>query len=390
MADFAETVEDIAAEDASVRNLFAGDGQRVRESAKRRAKYKENLVEASKFMADIYSGRRPIHHMQEALSTSDFPILLGDILDRQLLANYAEMPTTYLSYVRESTVPTFNSVKRYAVDGLEGELPEVDEHSEYPEGTVSESADSLSVRKYGKRVDLSWETLVNDDLDAFRSLPERLARGARRTEARFITKLFVDSTGPHASLYDNTNTLAGNPALGIQSLAAALQMFATLVDEDDEPIFYDALELVVPPALEVTANNIVNAIQIEMTDQGGSASQKLIAKNWLQNRLNVVVNPYIPIIANSANGNTSWFLFGSQRDGAGARPALEFAHLRGHEQPALYEKAPDSRRVGGTGEAMESFDTDSRAWKVRHVMGGARLVNTGGKRSTVASEGDGN
>lgn len=388
--EFAETVETIAAEEASVRNLFAGDGQRVRESAKKKADYKRKLLEASRFMSDIYSGRRPMHHMQEALSTSDFPILLGDILDRQLLANYQEYPADYLSYVRKSTVPTFNSVKRYAVDGLEGQLDEVDELSEYPEGTVSESADELSVRKYGKRIDLSWETLVNDDLDAFRNLPQRLARGARRTEAKFVTSLFVDSTGPHASLYDASNTVTGNPALSVASLATALQMMSTLTDEDDEPIFYEALELVVPPALEVTANNIVNAISIEMTDQGGSASQKLIAKNWLQNRLNVVVNPYIPVIANSANGNTSWFLFGSQADNSGARPALEFAHLRGHEEPALYEKAPDSRRVGGGGEAMESFDTDSRAWKVRHVMGGARLVNTGGKKSTVASEGDGN
>ncbi len=388
MAEFAETVEEIAAEEASVRNLFAGDGKRVRSQTRDR-KYKESLVEASRFMADIYSGRRPLHHMREALSTSDFPILLGDILDRQLLANYAEYPASYLSYVRKSTVPTFNSVKRYAVDGLEGALEEVDELEEYPEGTVSESADSLSVRKYGKRVDLSWETLVNDDLDAFRTLPERLARGARRTEARFVTQLFVDSTGPHASLYDGSNTVSGNPALSLTSLQAAMQMFSTLKDQDGEPIFFEALELVVPPALEVTANNILNAIQIEMTDQGGSASQKLIAQNWMKNRLNVVVNPYIPIIANSSNGDTSWFLFGSQQDGSGARPALEVAHLRGHEEPALYEKAPDSKRVGGQGEAMESFDTDSRAWKVRHVMGGARLVNTGGKKSTVASEGDG-
>lgn len=389
MGEFAETVEEIAAEEASVRNLFAGDGKRVRESREKTRKYKQGLVEASRFLNDIYSGRRPLHHMQEALSTSDFPILLGDILDRQLLASYKEYPADYLSYVRKSTVPTFNSVKRYAIDGMEGTLPEVDELSEYPEGTVTESADSLSVRKYGKRVDLSWETLVNDDLDAFRTLPERLARGARRTEARFVTSLFVDSTGPHGSLYDGSNTVSGNPALSLTSLQAAMQMFSTLLDNDGEPIFFDALELVVPPALEVTANNIINAIQIEMTDQGGSASQKLIAQNWMKNRLRVVVNPYIPIIA-TTNGNTSWFLFGSQADNSGARPALEIAHLRGHEEPALYEKAPDSRRVGGSGEAMESFDTDSRAWKVRHVMGGARLVNTGGKKSTVASEGDGN
>lgn len=386
MAEFAETVETIKTEEASVANLFGGDGARLR-GRRHNPKYMGQLAEAAAFIADVYEGRRPLYHMQEAMATDDFPTLFADVLDRQLLANYAEYPTDYLSYVRQSTVPDFRSVKRYAVDGAEAVLPEVAELEEYPEGALSESADSLSVRKYGRRLDLSWEAMVNDDLDAFRRNPERLARAARRSEAKFITGLFVDSSGPHSSLYDSSNTVTSNPTLSVTSLAAGMQKLSTLTDEDGEPIFFEALELVVPPALEVTANNIVNALQIEMTDTGGSSSQKLIAQNWLKNRLSVRVNPYIPIVA-TTNGSTSWFLFGSQT-GDGTRPALEFAKLRGHEEPALYERVSNARRVGGSGDAMESFDDDSVAWRVRHVFGGARLVNTGGKKSTVASDGSG-
>lgn len=383
MAEFAETVESIQADEASVQNLFGGDGQRIRSRASDR-KYLGKLAEAASFIAEVHEGKRPLYHLKEAMSTSDFPTLFADILDRQLLASYQEYPNDYLDYVRTSTVPDFRSVKRYAVDGAEAVLPEVAELEEYPEASLSETADELSVRKYGRRLDLSWEAMVNDDLDAFRRNPDRLARAARRSEQRFITTLFVDSSGPHASLYDASNTVTGNPVLSVESLQTAMTMFATLTDEDDEPIFVESVDLVVPPALEITAQNILNALELQIGNTGGTAAV-LRAQNWMRNRVRLHVNPYIPIIA-TTNGNTSWFLFANQ--GGDARAALEFAKLRGYEEPALYERVSNARRVGG-GDVMESFDDDSVAWRVRHVFGGARLVNTGGKKSTVASEGDG-
>lgn len=384
MPEFKETVENIRASEASVQNLFGGEGQRIRSRAQD-PKYLSKLAEAAQFIADVHDGKRPLYHLKEAMSTSDFPTLFADVLDRQLLAEYQDYPADYVSYVRVSTVPDFRSVKRYAVDGADSVLPEVGELEEYPEAALSETADSLSVTKYGRRLDLSWEAMVNDDLDAFRRNPGKLARAARRSELKAITQLFVDSSGPHASLYDASNTVSGNPALTITSLQAAMQLFAEQVDDDGEPIFYDALTLVVPPALEVPALNILNATALQIGSTTSATVPVLQTANWVKNRLQLVVNPYIPIIA-TTNGDTSWFLFASQT--GDARPALEFAKLRGYEEPALYERAPNARRVGG-GDVMESFEDDSVAWRVRHVFGGARLVNTGGKKSTVASEGDG-
>ncbi len=383
MTTFAETVESIRAEEASVRTLFDGD-TRLRDR-RRDPQYMAQLAEAAAFIADVTDGRRPLYHLREAMSTSDFPLLFADVLDRQLLASYRETPSVWQNFVRRSTVTDFRSVKRFAVDGAESVLPEVKERDQYPESALNESADSYAVRKYGRRLDLSWEAIVNDDLDAFRRSPDRLARAARRSEQKFVTQLYCDSTGPHGSLYDASNTVASNPVLSIASLQQAFQLLAAQVDTDGEPIVIDAVELVVPPALQVTAENILNALQLETVEQGGTANQKLIAANWMKNRLRLNVDPYIPIVA-TTNGNTSWFLFANPDTG---RPALEIGFLRGHEEPALYERAPNARRVGG-GDVTESFEDDSIAWRVRHVFGGARLVNTGGKKSTVASEGDGN
>lgn len=386
---FLDLVETYRTEEASISRLFAGDGAPIR-GRRQDPRYTEQLAEAAEFLDGVYSGRTPMHRLAEAMTTSDFPLLFGDILDRQLLARYRETPAVYRNFVRVRTVRDFREVKRFAVDGAEGTLDPVAEKAPYPAEALDETADSYRVQKRGRRIHLSWEALVNDDLDAFRENPDRLARAARRSEQRFVTEMYVDSTGPHASLYDVTlgNVVTGNPVLSIEGLQTAMGVLAGMVDEDGEPIAIESVELVVPPALEIVAQNILNAIHIDLSGAGGTSSQVMRAQNWMRGRVRLSVDPYIPLVANSSNGSTSWFLFANPES---SRPALELGFLRGHEAPALFAKAPDAIRIGGSGgsDIDADFDTDSRQWKVRHVFGGARLLNTGGYRATVASDGSG-
>jgi hypothetical protein len=238
--------------------------------------------------------------------------------------------------------------------------------------------------------------MVNDDLDAFRTIPDRLARAARRSEDKFATSLFVDANGPHASLYTAGNkniinaTNAGasfaaiNPPLSVNALQQAMVVLSNMKDADGEPIVIDAVELVVPPALEVVAQNILNATVLRTVAKGGDTGGELEVANWMRHKVRLSVGSYIPAIA-TTNGNTSWWLFANPSTG---RPALEMGFLRGFEQPALYERAPNARRIGG-GDVMEAFEDDSVAWRVRHVFGGTRLTSTGGAKATVASNGSG-
>jgi hypothetical protein len=294
-------------------------------------------------------------------------------------------------------VRDFRGVKLFKpLTGYAGRLEQVGELSEYPEGPVAEQATkTITVAKYGKRMGISWETLVNDDLDLVKAMPAKMARMARRTESYMATELYVDASGPHASLYTvgNANIVnvangaaANNPPLSVAGLTDALLVFGNQQDEDGNPIEHEAVTLVVPPALEVTANNIVAATSIELTTDGGTTDgsgteRRLLAANWLSRRVRVVVNPLIPLIA-AANGNTSWWLFASP---GADREALVMAFLRGWEEPSVFIKSADARRVGG-GEVdpMDGdFDTDAVTYKVRHVIGSARVD----PKATVASNG---
>ena len=384
--EFLDLVETLRAEEASTERLMKGEGMGARKmQLKRAANYQKRLAEAATLMADVTKGRKPIFRLQEAMTTSDFPYLFGDILDRQVLAAYREYPSTWSNFAKRTTVRDFRDVKRFKTYGGDQVLPEVKEREGYELGKIDEGTPyTYAVKKYGRRLNFSFETITNDDLEALTDAPVRLGRAARRSEQKFVTGLYVDASGPHASLYTvgNANKITSNPALSLTALQTGMEIISKMKDENGEPIYIETIELVVPPALEVTALNYLNALQIELNEKGGSTNTKLVSQNWMKTKFRLNVDPYIPIVASTANGHTSWFLFANPDNG---RPALEVGFLRGHEEPEVFMKLANSVRVGGGGAEEFDFDTDSREYKVRHIFGGSR----GDAKMTVGSNGSG-
>lgn len=387
--EFLDALDRIKAEEASPAKLFGGVTPKAESRwLKQRigpAKYATSLSEAATFMADIYAGRRRIYQFSEAMGTDDFPILFGDIIDRQMLGSYASSPNSWMRYARRGRVRDFRTVKRFYMDGLEGVLTEPSPMGEYSEASLSDAKYEYAVSKYGRRVPLTWEAMINDDLDAFQTIPSRLGRAAARTEEDFATRLFVDASGPKTSTF---TAIPSNPALSIAALQSAMSVALTQTDADSEPITIQRWTLVVPPQLQVTASNVLNAIEIRaMTSGGGTTAQTLVARNWAGEAgiTSAVTNFYIPQIATTANGDTSWFLIADPAEG---RPAMEVGFLIGHESPELFRKASNAVRVGGGGEVdpMDGdFDNDNIHHKVRHVVGGVMMDI----KMVVASNGSG-
>lgn len=318
--------------------------------------------------------------LMEAVTTTDFPQLFGQVLDREVLARYKVAVADWKAYFRISSLTDFRTVRRSRVVGTDNRLPEVTEKGEYLVGEVLDCYDEYSLSKYGRQFDISWEATINDDMGAFEDIPQRMANAAIRTEAFNATGTFVAATGPHTGLFGtpildcgqnvtNLNTLV----LTIANLEATLEAMTAQTDPNGEPIGVRGVHLVVPPALEFTARQILTSAQKMWIDiaGGGAATPYPTANVVSQVGLKLHVDPYIPVIDVSGNQATTWYVFGEPSQGA----AMEFGYLRGHETPEICMKSSDKVAIGGAALSPMSgdFATDNVFYRVRIVKGSTQL-----------------
>jgi len=334
------------------------------------------LVEAAKLWRDYTQGnlresRRALLKLQETISTSDLPYLLGGVLDRELLTQYQAAPQIWDQFATRTTVRDFRTKNLIDLIGGRSILQPVGQHTEYPRDSVSDAQYPLTVAKRGKITSITWEDIVNDDLDALRRLPENQAQSARDTEDYLATSQLVTASGANTTFFASGNGNAPTAlALDATNLAAAITAVTSRKDADGKPIVAPSLKLMVPPALQIPALAILNALEIDATDSG---SKVVKSTNYLKGLVTLVVNPWLTVIATDNKAATRWFLLPDPK--STSRPALALGFLRGHETPDLRVKADTGTRVGGGAISPEegSFELDEIEYRVRHVVGGATV-----------------
>jgi len=323
--------------------------------------------------------------IREALTTSDFPHLFGDVLDRQVLAAYKAVDPVWKAFTKASTVPRiFPQIGgyRFAMTGGDQLLAEVAEKGEYLASERTEARYAVYVKKYGRQFDISWEAIVNDDLGALQDTPQRFARAAVRTEHRLVTATYADNTvggAVHTAGGGLYSTLAAELnenalPLTVANLETNVSLMMAFTDANGEPILNRPKYLVVPPSLEFTARQILTSatkMWIQgATDLAGAPSVPYPMTNVIsQYGLILIVDPYLPVV--DAASAASWYLFADPADIA----AMEVDRLTGHETPELCMKASDKVSIAGGAITPMSgdFATDNIFYRVRDVFGCNRL-----------------
>ncbi len=369
---------------------------KLRENGRHNATYMRKLEKFTGMLKMLSEGRIRSHHLQEVLTTSDFPILFGDVLDRRLLGQYQQQSTSWQTYAQRGTVPDFRSSRIIAVDGLatpfNSALYNQSENEEVKyDNNLGETGYTTSVNVYEKAWAISWRMFINRALNFIQRVPTLIATGAARTEEKFVTSLFVGAGGPDSTFFsvgnanyiNTTNGAAStNPPLSVQGLRDAFNVLYRKVDAGGDPIAIDAVTLVVPPLLQLTAQEILRAAQLEITPATSALGTRYQTPNWAS-KIKLAVNWYLPVIDATANKHTTWYMFADPNVG---RPAMEVTFLEGYERPSFWQKAPNTMRMGGAVDPMMGdFGDMSQHYKVMHVIGGTLLD----PKSAVVSNGSG-
>lgn len=164
--------------------------------------------------------------MRSYHTSSDFPILLTDTINRTLRAAYAERPRTFEPFVRRTTLPDFREISRAQLSNMVGNFDEIAEGGEYTAGTLTTAQEKYRLVKYGKKIAITWESIINDDLSAFDRLPQAIASKAAQKQSDIVYGILLNNPtmGDNLPLFqvaNHKNALASGTAIGIDSLGVA-------------------------------------------------------------------------------------------------------------------------------------------------------------------------
>lgn len=328
----------------------------------------KKVGEVYKVFSDAIDGDlRARVKLSESLTTSDFPQLLGSALNRKLQGKYKEQNPVWKQYADEATVPNFNEQGLVSFQTVTRGLPLVPEATEYPATSLKESSAKFRVFKYGERLGITYEMVVNDQLGAWRRIDEILAAKAVDHESMLTAKalLKADMTDVNTDVFKDAFKPVESKELSYDNLAEAFQVLNTRTTLAGVPLARPEMVLVVPPQLEMTALALANATEVEVTDKGKKYKQG----NPLRGLFTVVVDPALSL-SKHAQAAKTWFLL--PKPGT-VNPAIVTAFLAGHRAPELRYKADAGNRPGGGAiDPREgSFDDDTVQYRVRHIVGAA-------------------
>ncbi|SNT73156.1 prohead protease/major capsid protein fusion protein [Paracoccus seriniphilus] len=258
-------------------------------------------------------------------TTSDFPIILGDTVGRVLRDAYQAAPSGIRRLGRQTTARDFRSVNKIML----GEAPlleKLDEHGEIKAGTMAEAREAYKVETWARKIGITRQVLVNDDLGAFADLARRMGQAAAETEARILVTLLEAGNGNGPTMSDGKtlfhadhgNKAGTGAAISDATLSAARLALRTQKGIEDRTIRVTPKHLLVPPALETTAEKWLASI----------APATAADVNPFSGSLSLVVEPRL-------TSPTRWYVTAEP----GEIDGLEFAYLSGAEGPQVESRS---------------------------------------------------
>lgn len=242
-------------------------------------------------------------------STSDFPEILASTVNRTLRAAYDLAPRTFTAWARQSTAPDFRQVARTQLSELTA-FQKVNEGGEYKYLSFGDSAEKYSLSKYGGVVAITWESLINDDMDAFGRLPRMIGDEAAQTESDIVYGILTananlaDGVALFHATHGNLPTAA---AITVASLGIMRAAIRKQTGPKARPLNLAPDVLLVGPdkeaeALQYTSANFVAAKSVDVNPQFNTSlevvvEQRVTGNKWYgmckPNRVDTVEYAYL-------------------------------------------------------------------------------------------------
>ncbi len=323
-----------------------------------------SLIEtARQFMEDSGASMRgmsPTKIAQRAFnSTSDFPLILENVMNKNLLGAYAEMPQTFLGLGAKTELSDFREKHMYRL-GDSPDLVPLGEGGEYKSGTMTETKESYRLHTFARKIAFTRQMLINDDMSALDKVPTMFGRAGSKLESDIVWGLLLNwdflknkaanitmADGKALFHADHKNLLTGaGSALTKAGLTALRKNGRKQTNLDGNALNMVYNTLVMPSDLETEAEELLfNNYVANVSSESSSFRNKFEVR--IEERLAA-----IPTF-----GLTGWYAFSNFIE------TFEYATLAGE---------PDM-----TTEIVNSMDADGLTVKVRKDFGAGLVDHRG-------------
>lgn len=301
----------------------------------------------------------------------DFPIFLQTVIRHRMRERFRSVAAAWDRYVgfetaqdfREHTVSQLNAIR-----GIE-DIPEGDEYPRLRSG--EEAGPSYSVGKYGGIYAVTYELIVNDEVNRILNrIPQELGRSmaefVNQTVVAFIESNpdYIDGDPFFGVAHDNEVTGA-DAAITEDNLAALLDKLRLRRDADDVPIVVEPRRILVRnPSAKMQFDKIIRS-QTTGVRQDADAVGAPTFFPGTDNPLANVLPADATIEDPWLNDPNDWYLLANADD----RAPFVAAFLRNRRDPYIFQKDSGMRGVGGGGTDPYEMEVDEIPFKIRHVFG---------------------
>ncbi|MBK0326297.1 Clp protease ClpP [Rhodobacteraceae bacterium F11138] len=291
--------------------------------------------------------------VEMAMTTSEFPRILGNVMNRSMLDHYETATSGIKMLGREVEASDFRALHAARLS-IGPDLEEVREGAEYKYGTIEEGSETYAVKTYGKILGLTRQTMINDDLGAFDNMARTLGEGAAQTEGKLLAALLAANSGAgptmddgKAMFHDDHNNLASSGAApSISTISSARTAMQRQRGMNGEIIRATPRYVLVPPEMQTSAEQSLAVI---------AAADEAKANPFSGN--------LEPILDSFLEDSSAWYLAAAP----GSPDTLQYAYLNGQSGPEVFEQ--------------EGFEMDVMQFKCRLDFGAGFVDHRGWYRN---------
>lgn len=291
----------------------------------------------------------PSETVKRAISSTDYANLLNSVVERTIRRTYEAITPEWQAIARQITAKDFREKTGIAVDG-KVTFEEISEGGEYKHSLLlTDDSAKIKLKTYGRKIKITRQAIINDDLSVFDKLPQLIAYGAADFQAAKVWGLITGNAQTPdgvAMFHANHSNLAAGANKAVVS-EALLSLARTAMWRQKNPAGSLAPVapkfLIVPMEMMQTAEKIMQSL----------VSSAQMDTNTMKGKFEIMTSPYL-------TSAVEWYLAGDIARAEG----LVYAYLEG-ESGLFIDKETSFDDDSVTTKARLDFDCavwDYKAW----------------------------